>query len=168
MPRRHLLAGIIDDPGMSHRPHTPIVPRSAGELDAEEEPTLVRDAPPPEPPFSLMPLPAAKKRNRDPFVPMVIPKSRLPLKPNKEGYVDPLLIACDKLWDEIESLLPRFFELEYLGEDATPEEAGERERLDFRIKELRAYSEFYRTIVIDYEWRKANPRYARFPKFFRF
>ena len=44
----------------------------------------------------------------------------------------------------------------------------ERERLDFRIKELRAYSEFYRTIVIDYEWRKANPRYARFPKFFRF
>ena len=58
--------------------------------------------------------------------------------------------------------------LRSFGSSLPPEEAGERERLDFRIKELRAYSEFYRTIVIDYEWRKANPRYARFPKFFRF
>lgn len=118
-------------------------------------------------PYSLVPRPA-RKQNQDPFVPMVIPKSRQPPRPNKEGYVDPLLIACDQLWDEIEQLWPRLFELEYLGDEATPEQQEERARLDFRVKKLRAYSEFYRTIVIDYEWRKANPKYAGFPKFFRF
>jgi hypothetical protein len=74
---------------------------------------------------------------------------------------DALERACERIWMEIRSLLPRHRRLHDLGENGrTPEQARELYHLTKRVMELRAETERYRRVLRNEAW----ARYMQPPK----
>jgi hypothetical protein len=65
---------------------------------------------------------------------------------------DALERACERIWMEIRSLLPRHRRLHDLGEGRTPEQARELVHLTNRVMELRAETERYRRVLRNEAW----------------
>lgn len=61
---------------------------------------------------------------------------------------DTLELACDKIWDQIEIVLTRHAELDALGERRTARETIEMGELWAGYQKMRAYSNYYREIVL--------------------
>jgi hypothetical protein len=73
---------------------------------------------------------------------------------------DALERACERIWMEIRSLLPRHRRLHDLGSERTPEQARELDRLTRRVMSLRAETERYRKVLRNEAW----ARYMQPPK----
>lgn len=69
---------------------------------------------------------------------------------------DTLELGCDKIWDEIEVILRRHGDLFALGEARTARETLEMAELWSRYQKMRAYSNYYREIVLRDAERRAG------------
>lgn len=69
---------------------------------------------------------------------------------------DTLELGCDRIWDEIEVILRRHGELFALGEARTPGETLEMGELWSWYLKMRAYSNYYREIVLRDAERRAG------------
>lgn len=69
---------------------------------------------------------------------------------------DRLELGCDRIWDEIEVILKRHGELMSLAESRTARETTEMAELWQRYLTMRAYSNYYREIVLRDAQRRAG------------